>query len=173
MEGTGYRRAAEAAPNVRDDVNQLVQTWTPGAPLGLSAWEAGYADGTQDTVYLVQRYCRLSGAGGAKAFGRGLARRLWLLEPEEYTVLKETPDTLVLANYEDGPGFHQTLLLVVDGPDVLFLHYWGGGARSADVGRRGAGAVCGIYGRGAREVNPPQPTKAPGLSCAFRRILIY
>ena len=104
------------------------------APLGLSAWEAGYADGTQDTVYLVQRYCRLSGAGGAKAFGRGLARRLWLLEPEEYTVLKETPDTLVLANYEDGPGFHQTLLLVVDGPDVLFLHYWGGGARSADVG---------------------------------------
>ena len=96
--------------------------------------EAGYADGTQDTVYLVQRYCRLSGAGGAKAFGRGLARRLWLLEPEEYTVLKETPDTLVLANYEDGPGFHQTLLLVVDGPDVLFLHYWGGGARSADVG---------------------------------------
>lgn len=95
---------------------------------------AGYADGTQDTVYLVQRYCRLSGAGGAKAFGRGLARRLWLLEPEEYTVLKETPDTLVLANYEDGPGFHQTLLLVVDGPDVLFLHYWGGGARSADVG---------------------------------------
>lgn len=57
-----------------------------------------------------------------------------LLEPEEYTVLKETPDTLVLANYEDGPGFHQTLLLVVDGPDVLFLHYWGGGARSADVG---------------------------------------
>ena len=134
VEGTGYRRAAEAAPNVRDDVNQLVQTWTPGAPLGLSAWEAGYADGTQDTVYLVQRYCRLSGAGGAKAFGRGLARRLWLLEPEEYTVLKETPDTLVLANYEDGPGFHQTLLLVVDGPDVLFLHYWGGGARSADVG---------------------------------------
>lgn len=134
VEGAGYRRAAEAAPNVRDDVNQLVQTWTPGAPLGLSAWEAGYADGTQDTVYLVQRYCRLSGAGGAKAFGRGLARRLWLLEPEEYTVLKETPDTLVLANYEDGPGFHQTLLLVVDGPDVLFLHYWGGGARSADVG---------------------------------------
>ena len=108
VEGAGYRRAAEAAPNVRDDVNQLVQTWTPGAPLGLSAWEAGYADGTQDTVYLVQRYCRLSGAGGAKAFGRGLARRLWLLEPEEYTVLKETPDTLVLANYEDGPGFHQT-----------------------------------------------------------------
>ena len=50
-----------AAPNGRDDVNQLVQTWTPGAPLGLSAWEAGYADGTQDTVYLVQRYCRLSG----------------------------------------------------------------------------------------------------------------
>ena len=40
----------------------------------------------------------------------------------------------LLANYEDGPGFHQTLLLVVDGPDVLFLHYWGGGARSADVG---------------------------------------
>ena len=134
VEGAGYRRAAEAALNVRDDVNQLVQTWTPGAPLGLSAWEAGYADGTQDTVYLVQRYCRLSGAGGAKAFGRGLARKLWLLEPEEYTVLKETPDTLVLANYEDGPGFHQTLLLVVDGPDVLFLHYWGGGARSADVG---------------------------------------
>lgn len=65
----------------------------PARPLGLSAWEAGYADGTQDTVYLVQRYCRLSGAGGAKAFGRGLARRLWLLEPEEYTVLKETPDT--------------------------------------------------------------------------------
>ena len=49
-------------------------------------------------------------------------------------MLKETPDTLVLANYEDGPGFHQTLLLVVDGPDVLFLHYWGGGARRADVG---------------------------------------
>ena len=41
VEGAGYRRAAEAAPNVRDDVNQLVQTWTPGAPLGLSAWEAG------------------------------------------------------------------------------------------------------------------------------------
>ena len=107
-----------------------------GLPVEVTTFrrEAGYADGTQDTVYLVQRYCRLSGAGGAKAVGRGLARRLWLLEPEEYTVLKETPDTLVLANYEDGPGFHQTLLLVVDGPDVLFLHYWGGGARSADVG---------------------------------------
>lgn len=92
----------------------LVQTWTPGAPLGLSAWEAGYADGTQDTVYLVQRYCRLSGAGGAKAFGRGLARRLWLLEPEEYTVLKETPDTLVLANYEDGPASTRHCCWLVD-----------------------------------------------------------
>lgn len=172
VEGAGYRRAAEAAPNVRDDVNQLVQTWTPGAPLGLSAWEAGYADGTQDTVYLVQRYCRLSGAGGAKAFGRGLARRLWLLEPEEYTVLKETPDTLVLANYEDGPGFHQTLLLVVDGPDVLFLHYWGGGARSAMWAPRRRRGLRNIRPRRAGG-EPPQPTKAPGLSCAFRRILIY
>ena len=149
VEGAGYRRAAEAAPNVRDDVNQLVQTWTPGAPLGLSAWEAGYADGTQDAVYLVQRYCRLSGAGGAKAFGRGLARTRWLLEPEEDTVLQETPDTLVLANYEDGPGFHQTLLLVVDGPDVLFLHYWGGGARSADVGAA-AQARFAVYTAAAR-----------------------
>ena len=37
-----------------------------------------------------------TGAGGAKAFGRGLARKLWLLEPEEYTVLKETPDTVLV-----------------------------------------------------------------------------
>lgn len=140
---------------MRDDVNQLVQTWTPGAPLGLSAWEAGYADGTQDTVYLVQRYCRLSGAGGAKAFGRGLARRLWLLEPEEYTVLKETPDTLVLANYEDGPGFHQTLLLVVDGPDVLFLHYWGGGARSAMWAPRRRRGLRNIRPRRAGGEPPP------------------
>lgn len=72
--------------------------------------------------------------GRCEGLRPGAARKLWLLEPEEYTVLKETPDTLVLANYEDGPGFHQTLLLVVDGPDVLFLHYWGGGAWSADVG---------------------------------------
>lgn len=144
----------------------LVQTWTPGAPLGLSAWEAGYADGTQDTVYLVQRYCRLSGAGGAKAFGRGLARRLWLLEPEEYTVLKETPDTLVLANYEDGPGFHQTLLLVVDGPDVCSCII-GEAARGARCGRRGAGAVCGIYGRGARKVNRRSPQKRPVCLALF------
>lgn len=75
VEGAGYRRAAEAAPNVRDDVNQLVQTWTPGAPLGLSAWEAGYADGTQDTVYLVQRYCRLQ-ARAVRGLRPGLARRL-------------------------------------------------------------------------------------------------
>ena len=109
--------------------------------------EAGYADGTQDAVYLVQRYCRLSGAGGAKAFGRGLARKLWLLEPEEYTVLQETPDTLVLANYEDGPGFHQTLLLVVDGPDVLFLHYWGGGARGAAAQARFAEYTAAARGR--------------------------
>ncbi|MFR4878258.1 MAG: hypothetical protein ACLUBZ_15385 [Ruthenibacterium lactatiformans] len=124
------RGCAQCAGRRQPDGADLDARRAAGPP----AWEAGYADGTQDTVYLVQRYCRLSGAGGAKAFGRGLARRLWLLEPEEYTVLKETPDTLVLANYEDGPGFHQTLLLVVDGPDVLFLHYWGGGARSADVG---------------------------------------
>lgn len=150
----------------------LVQTWTPGAPLGLSAWEAGYADGTQDTVYLVQRYCRLSGAGGAKAFGRGLARRLWLLEPEEYTVLKETPDTLVLANYEDGrlpPD-----IAVGGGRAGRFVPALLGRRRAERrCGRRGAGAVCGIYGRGARKVNRRQPTKAPGLSCAFRRILIY
>ena len=32
-----------------------------------------------------------------------------------------------------------------------------------------AEAGCRIYGRGAGEGEPPQPTKAPGLSCAFRR----
>lgn len=167
VEGGGLSRAAEAAPNVRDDVNQ------PGADLDARRAAGPLRLGGG----LCRRYAghRVPGTALLPSFRRGrceglrpgLARRLWLLEPEEYTVLKETPDTLVLANYEDGPGFHQTLLLVVDGPDVLFLHYWGGGARSADVGAAAQAPVCGIYGRGARKVNRRSPQKRPVCLALF------
>ena len=133
LEGSEYRRDTAAAPTLRDDMNQLVSTWTPGAPQGFSVWEAGYADGSQDAVYLTQKYYHLSDAYSAKAVGLGVLRRLWLLEPEEYTVLEETESTLSLCYAEDAQGFHQTLLLLVNRGHVLFVHYWGGNTPAETV----------------------------------------
>ena len=80
-------------------------------------------------------------------------------------MLEETPDTLVLANYEDGPGFHQTLLLVVDGPDVSFLHYWEA-ARGAPMGAA-AQARFAEYTAAARGGEPPQPHKSARFVLRF------
>lgn len=133
LEGTEYRRDTAAAPTLRDDMNQLVSTWTPGAPQGFSVWEAGYTGSGQDTVYLTQKYYRLADARSAKAVGLGVLHRLWLLDSEEYTVLEETESTLILRYAEDAQGFHQTLLLFVNQEHVLFLHYWGGNAPAETI----------------------------------------